>query len=127
MAATLACGSLKTLSISTGQHLLHTPRRHGYDFPRPDPNAVRPQRHAGCWSVIFSENRYPPRIKSGAGFFGIMLNATPPRGKASPACLQYMTARFSPCARRAPFIPSPGAPRQSNYDWDYGRAEIKLS
>jgi hypothetical protein len=24
-------------------------------------------------SMIFSENRYPPRIKSGAGFFGIML------------------------------------------------------
>ena len=26
-----------------------------------------------CWSMIFSENRYPPRIKCGAGFFGIML------------------------------------------------------
>jgi hypothetical protein len=25
------------------------------------------------WSMTFSENRYPPRIKSGAGFFGIML------------------------------------------------------
>src|SRR5262245_32219057 len=25
------------------------------------------------WSMIFSENRYPPRIKSGAGFFGVML------------------------------------------------------
>jgi hypothetical protein len=25
------------------------------------------------WSMIFSENRHPPRIKSGAGFFGIML------------------------------------------------------
>jgi hypothetical protein len=23
--------------------------------------------------MIFSENQYPPRIKSGAGFFGIML------------------------------------------------------
>jgi len=23
-------------------------------------------------AMIFSENRYPPRIKSGAGFFGIM-------------------------------------------------------
>jgi hypothetical protein len=23
--------------------------------------------------MIFSENRYPPRIKPGAGFFGIML------------------------------------------------------
>src|ERR1700730_16678861 len=29
--------------------------------------------HALCWSMIFSENRFPPRIKSGAGFFGIML------------------------------------------------------
>jgi len=25
--------------------------------------------------MIFSENRCPPRIKSGAGFFGIMLKA----------------------------------------------------
>jgi hypothetical protein len=25
--------------------------------------------------MIFSENRYPPRIKSGAGFFGIVLHA----------------------------------------------------
>ncbi len=24
------------------------------------------------WSMIFSENRLPPRIKSGAGSFGIM-------------------------------------------------------
>jgi hypothetical protein len=24
-------------------------------------------------SLIFTENRHPPRIKSGAGFFGIML------------------------------------------------------
>jgi hypothetical protein len=24
------------------------------------------------WRMIFSENRYPPRIKCGAGFFGIM-------------------------------------------------------
>jgi hypothetical protein len=24
-------------------------------------------------SMILSENRFPPRIKSGAGFFGIML------------------------------------------------------
>jgi hypothetical protein len=23
--------------------------------------------------MIYSENRFPPRIKSGAGFFGIML------------------------------------------------------
>jgi hypothetical protein len=28
---------------------------------------------AYCLSMIFSENRYTPRIKSGAGFFGIML------------------------------------------------------
>jgi hypothetical protein len=28
---------------------------------------------AFCLSMIFSENRLPPRIKSGAGFFGIML------------------------------------------------------
>jgi hypothetical protein len=28
---------------------------------------------ASCLSMIFSENRCTPRIKSGAGFFGIML------------------------------------------------------
>ena len=34
------------------------------------------ERAIGCaysWSMIFCENRFPPRIKSGAGFFGIML------------------------------------------------------
>jgi len=36
--------------------------------------------------MIFSENRYPPRIKSGAGFFGIML--------WNPACDR--TGRFAP-------------------------------
>jgi len=30
-------------------------------------------RRAYCSSMIFPENRYPPRIASGAGFFGIML------------------------------------------------------
>jgi hypothetical protein len=28
--------------------------------------------------MILAENRYPPRIASGVGFFGIMLNETPP-------------------------------------------------
>jgi hypothetical protein len=28
--------------------------------------------------MIFSENRFPPRIKSGAGFFGIMLQTSRP-------------------------------------------------
>jgi hypothetical protein len=28
---------------------------------------------ASCLSMVFSENRCTPRIKSGAGFFGIML------------------------------------------------------
>jgi hypothetical protein len=28
---------------------------------------------AFCLSMIFSENRFPPRVKPGAGFFGIML------------------------------------------------------
>jgi hypothetical protein len=35
-----------------------------------------------CLSMIFSENRRPPRIKSGAGFFGIMLYL--PEGVRSP-------------------------------------------
>src|SRR5689334_8394623 len=33
-----------------------------------------------CWSMISSENRYPPRIKSGAGIFGIMLQLVPRQG-----------------------------------------------
>jgi len=28
------------------------------------------------WRMISSENRYTPRIKSGAGFFGIMRDET---------------------------------------------------
>jgi hypothetical protein len=32
---------------------------------------IRSKGHA--WSMIFSENRCPPRITSGASFFGIML------------------------------------------------------
>jgi hypothetical protein len=31
--------------------------------------------------MIFSENRYPSRIKSGTGFFGIMLWFTPVWGR----------------------------------------------
>src|SRR5499426_2277481 len=43
-----------------------------------------------AWSMIFSENRYPARIKSGPGFFGIMLQvldpAHRPRRIASKRC-----------------------------------------
>jgi hypothetical protein len=37
-----------------------------------------------CRSMIFPENRYPPRIKSGAGFFGIILYGIPAIARASP-------------------------------------------
>ena len=40
---------------------------------RDDFSSNRHRALLNCWSMIFSENRYPPRIKSGAGFFGIML------------------------------------------------------
>src|SRR5438445_10851413 len=40
---------------------------------RDDFSSNRHPAPAYWWSMIFSENRYPPRIKSGAGFFGIML------------------------------------------------------
>jgi hypothetical protein len=36
-----------------------------------DHDEFRDRAPAFCWSMIFSENRYPPRIRSGAGFFGI--------------------------------------------------------
>ena len=45
----------------------------------PLPSAIaqdRSDRRSNCWrSMIFSENRFPPRIKSGASFFRIMLRA----------------------------------------------------
>src|SRR3981189_3486221 len=40
---------------------------------RDDFSSNRHPALAYSWSMIFSENRCPPRIKSGAGFFGIML------------------------------------------------------
>jgi hypothetical protein len=40
---------------------------------RDDFSSNRPPALAYWRSMIFSENRHPPRIKSGAGFFGIML------------------------------------------------------
>jgi hypothetical protein len=42
---------------------------------RGDLPSVRHPLPACWWSMIFSENRNPPRIKSGAGIFGIMLGA----------------------------------------------------
>src|SRR5215470_14448605 len=53
-----------------------------WDLERDDFSSNRHLALIYCWSMIprvepegmlFSENRYPPRIKSGAGFFGIML------------------------------------------------------
>src|SRR5882757_1360968 len=43
----------------------------GAEFDRYDLPIRR--RKPSCRSMIFSEKRCPPRIKSGAGFFGIML------------------------------------------------------
>jgi hypothetical protein len=43
------------------------------ELERDDFSSNRHPALACCWSMILSENRYPPRIKSGAGFFGIML------------------------------------------------------
>src|SRR5262245_41435143 len=40
---------------------------------------------ANCLSMIFSENRFPPRIKCGAGFFRIMLQAPVSRIMAAHA------------------------------------------
>jgi hypothetical protein len=40
---------------------------------RDDCSSNRHRALAHCWSMIFSENGSPPRIKSGAAFFGIML------------------------------------------------------
>jgi len=40
---------------------------------RDDFSSNRLHASASCLSMIFSENRWTPRIKSGAGFFGIML------------------------------------------------------
>jgi len=40
---------------------------------RDDFSSSRDHALAYWCSMIFSENRYPPRIDSGAGFFGIMV------------------------------------------------------
>src|SRR5262249_10331394 len=48
-------------------------------------------------SMIFSENRCTPRIKSGAGFFGIML------------LLEHSHAAFKASAREAAIAPDPSA------------------
>jgi hypothetical protein len=62
-------------------------------------------------SVIFSENRYPPRIKCGAGaFFGIMLwlilRTCEIAMRAAPfiACLLVLAATANPAAARTPWI-----------------------
>jgi hypothetical protein len=49
----------------------HSPDGHRWQLPAA--NTSLHNHLAYWWSMIFSENRYPPRIKSGAGFFGIML------------------------------------------------------
>src|SRR5215831_18856658 len=47
-------------------------RSRNIDLKRDDFSSSRHPALAYCWSMIFSENRYPPRIESGAGFFWIM-------------------------------------------------------
>jgi hypothetical protein len=47
--------------------------------------------HARVWRVIFSENRFPPRIKSGAGFFGITRYAASFTYSKSPGLLSMPT------------------------------------
>jgi hypothetical protein len=39
------------------------------------PSPAEAPRHSSCYRLGFAQagNRYPPRIKPGAGFFGIML------------------------------------------------------
>src|SRR5215216_1081462 len=43
-----------------------------------------------CWSMIFSENRYAARIKSGSGFFGIMLQVGSCRSKSPSGEIQAL-------------------------------------
>ena len=43
------------------------------ELERDDFSSNRHHALTSSWSMIFSENRYPPRIECGAGFFGIML------------------------------------------------------
>src|SRR5262249_11342083 len=49
---------------------------------------------------VFSENRYPPRIKSGAGFFGIMLWS---RDRHSVTCAVAAGVNFTRVACRENF------------------------
>ena len=66
-------------------------------------NGIRLNRDfalACCLSMIFSENRYPPRVKPGAGLFGIMLDAAgrPPRLEA--LALAHIPAKWIPVRRK---------------------------
>src|SRR5262249_41741701 len=54
------------------------------------------------WSMIFSENQYPPRIKSGAGFFWIMLYQSDTKALACDTVSVRLSVSTGPtiCARR---------------------------
>ena len=65
-----------------------------------------------CWSMISSENRYAPRIKSGAGLFGIMLygGVTPSslaaaRSRDHVPCGNGMPSRWRSCKMLLPRSP----------------------
>src|SRR6202011_667983 len=75
---------------------------------RDDFSSNRHRALTSCWRMIFSENRYPPRIKCGAGFFGIMRVATRRWGLpaivalAATAALTALSADAGQLRRAAP-------------------------
>src|SRR5262245_16678813 len=61
---------------------------------------------ASCLSMIFSENRCTPRIKSGAGFFGIMLKMK----SATIGCEDFAWTKRRGLSAIAPRAPTWGIP-----------------
>jgi hypothetical protein len=68
--------------------------------------------------MIFSENRCTPRIKSGAGFFGIMLQQARSKAAQATKSLRNRRGRFESLSAReaGPFLPVPD-PYQFSEFW----------
>src|SRR5262249_18504032 len=75
----------------------------------PPPRAGIGHRGSPFLSMIFSENRYPPRIKCGAGFFGIMLARLLTDSRRNPT-----SSRRPAAAPDAAIVPSASRGRTSD-------------
>src|SRR5262249_39957346 len=61
---------------------------------RDDFSSNRHPALTSSWSMIFFRKPYPPRIKCGAGLFGIMLQPPEATGEPNPAQALHPSDRF---------------------------------